>query len=147
MGLRFDGKVVIITGAGGGLGRSHALLFGSRGAKVVVNDLGGGMHGGGKSASAADKVVEEIKAAGGEAVAELRLGRGRRQDRPDPRSTTSGASTSWSTTPASCATRRFHKMTRRGLGPHLPRARARQLPRDARGVAAPARSRATAASS
>ncbi|MDB4993501.1 MAG: Oxidoreductase, short chain dehydrogenase/reductase family protein [Myxococcaceae bacterium] len=67
--LRFDGKVVIITGAGNGLGRSHALLFGSRGAKVVVNDLGGGHTGGGKSSAAADKVVEEIKAAGGEAVA------------------------------------------------------------------------------
>ena len=67
--LRFDDKVVIVTGAGGGLGRSHALLFGSRGAKVVVNDLGGGMHGGGKSSSAADQVVDEIKEAGGEAVA------------------------------------------------------------------------------
>ena len=67
--LRFDGKVVIITGAGGGLGRSHALLFGSRGAKVVVNDLGGSATGGGKSSAAADRVVEEIKAAGGEAVA------------------------------------------------------------------------------
>ncbi|WP_394842937.1 SDR family NAD(P)-dependent oxidoreductase [Pendulispora brunnea] len=67
--LRFDGKVVIITGAGNGLGRSHALLFGSRGAKVVVNDLGGGHTGEGKSSAAADKVVEEIKALGGEAVA------------------------------------------------------------------------------
>lgn len=67
--LRFDGKVVIVTGAGNGLGRSHALLFGSRGAKVVVNDLGGGHTGGGKSSAAADKVVEEIKAAGGDAVA------------------------------------------------------------------------------
>lgn len=67
--LRFDGKVVIVTGAGNGLGRSHALLFGSRGAKVVVNDLGGSAFGGGKSSAAADKVVEEIKAAGGEAVA------------------------------------------------------------------------------
>ena len=68
--LRFDGKVVVITGAGGGLGRSHALLFGSRGAKVVVNDLGGGFKGeGGASQKAADKVVDEIKAAGGEAVA------------------------------------------------------------------------------
>ncbi len=67
--LRFDGKVVIITGAGNGLGRAHALLFGQRGAKVVVNDLGGSAFGGGKSSAAADKVVEEIKAAGGEAVA------------------------------------------------------------------------------
>lgn len=67
--LRFDGRVAIVTGAGNGLGRSHALLLGARGAKVVVNDLGGGIHGGGKSSAAADKVVEEIKALGGEAVA------------------------------------------------------------------------------
>ncbi len=67
--LRFDGRVVIVTGAGGGLGRSHALLFASRGAKVVVNDLGGSFTGEGKSGGAADKVVDEIKAAGGEAVA------------------------------------------------------------------------------
>jgi 3-hydroxyacyl-CoA dehydrogenase/3a,7a,12a-trihydroxy-5b-cholest-24-enoyl-CoA hydratase len=66
---RFDGRVAIVTGAGNGLGRSHALLLGSLGAKVVVNDLGGGAHGDGKSSSAADKVVEEIRAAGGEAVA------------------------------------------------------------------------------
>ncbi|HTJ46410.1 MAG TPA: SDR family NAD(P)-dependent oxidoreductase [Kofleriaceae bacterium] len=69
MTLRFDGKVVLVTGAGGGLGRSHALLFASRGAKVVVNDLGGSFTGDGKSSSAADKVVDEIKAAGGTAVA------------------------------------------------------------------------------
>ncbi len=67
--LRFDGKVAIVTGAGGGLGRSHALLLASRGAKVVVNDLGGSFTGEGKSASAADKVVAEIKDKGGEAVA------------------------------------------------------------------------------
>ncbi len=67
--LRFDGRVAIVTGAGNGLGRSHALLLASRGCKVVVNDLGGGAKGEGKSSSAADKVVEEIKAAGGEAVA------------------------------------------------------------------------------
>ncbi len=69
MAKRFDGKSHIVTGAGGGLGRSHALLLASRGAKVVVNDLGGSFTGEGKSASAADKVVAEIKAAGGEAVA------------------------------------------------------------------------------
>ena len=67
--LRFDGKVAVVTGAGNGLGRSHALLFASRGAKVVVNDLGGAHTGGGKSSEAADRVVAEIKEAGGEAVA------------------------------------------------------------------------------
>ncbi|XP_064093913.1 peroxisomal multifunctional enzyme A-like [Macrobrachium nipponense] len=66
--LRFDGRVVIVTGAGGGLGRAYALLFGSRGAKVVVNDLGGDRSGKGSS-PAADRVVEEIKKAGGIAVA------------------------------------------------------------------------------
>jgi 3-hydroxyacyl-CoA dehydrogenase/3a,7a,12a-trihydroxy-5b-cholest-24-enoyl-CoA hydratase len=66
--LRFDGRVAIVTGAGGGLGRAHALLLASRGAKVVVNDLGGSHTGEGKSASAADRVVAEIKEAGGEAV-------------------------------------------------------------------------------
>jgi NAD(P)-dependent dehydrogenase (short-subunit alcohol dehydrogenase family) len=65
----FDGKVVIITGAGAGIGRSHALAFAKEGAKVVVNDLGGDRAGGGKSSEAADKVVAEIKAAGGDAVA------------------------------------------------------------------------------
>ena len=67
--IRFDDRVVVITGAGAGLGRSHALDFASRGAKVVVNDLGGGGHGEGKSSEAADNVVEEIIQAGGEAVA------------------------------------------------------------------------------
>ena len=67
--LRFDNRVAIVTGAGGGLGRSHALLLASRGAKVVVNDLGGSHSGDGKSSAAADKVVDEIKAAGGTAVA------------------------------------------------------------------------------
>ena len=67
--LRFDGKVALVTGAGGGLGRSHALLLASRGAKVIVNDLGGSFTGDGKSSSAADKVVAEIKEAGGQAVA------------------------------------------------------------------------------
>ena len=67
--VRFEDKVVIVTGAGGGLGRAHALLFAQHGAKVVVNDLGGSTHGEGANASAADKVVAEIRAAGGTAVA------------------------------------------------------------------------------
>jgi NAD(P)-dependent dehydrogenase (short-subunit alcohol dehydrogenase family) len=67
--LGFDGKVAIITGAGGGLGRSHALDLAKRGALVVVNDLGGSSDGEGASHTAAQKVVDEIKAAGGEAVA------------------------------------------------------------------------------
>src|SRR5687767_5992918 len=68
--LRFDGRVAIVTGAGGGLGRAHALLLARRGCKVVVNDLGGSMHGGGGgSQTPAEKVVAEIKEAGGEAVA------------------------------------------------------------------------------
>lgn len=67
--VRFDERVVIVTGAGNGLGKSHALEFGKRGAKVVVNDLGGSAFGDGASKNAADTVVEEIIAAGGEAVA------------------------------------------------------------------------------
>lgn len=69
MSIRFDGKVAIVTGAGGGLGRSHALELARRGAKVVVNDLGGARDGTGGSSAAAEKVVEEIKALGGQAIA------------------------------------------------------------------------------
>jgi NAD(P)-dependent dehydrogenase (short-subunit alcohol dehydrogenase family) len=69
MGIDFTGKVAIVTGAGGGLGRQHALELAKRGAKVVVNDLGGSMDGSGGSSEAAQKVVAEIKAAGGEAIA------------------------------------------------------------------------------
>jgi len=67
--IRFDGKVAIVTGAGGGLGRQHALELARRGAKVVINDLGGSVDGSGGSSGAADLVVEEIKAMGGEAIA------------------------------------------------------------------------------
>ncbi|KAI0840788.1 NAD(P)-binding protein [Hypoxylon sp. FL0890] len=67
--LRFDDQVVVVTGAGGGLGKAYATFFASRGAKVVVNDLGGSFKGEGNSTKAADVVVDEIKAAGGQAVA------------------------------------------------------------------------------
>jgi NAD(P)-dependent dehydrogenase (short-subunit alcohol dehydrogenase family) len=69
MTIRFDGKVAIVTGAGGGLGRCHALDLAKRGAKVVVNDLGGSVDGTGGNSEAAEKVVAEIEAAGGEAIA------------------------------------------------------------------------------
>ena len=68
MGL-LEGKVVVVTGAGGGLGREHALAMAKEGAKVVVNDLGGARDGTGSGTAMADGVVEEIKSAGGEAVA------------------------------------------------------------------------------
>jgi NAD(P)-dependent dehydrogenase (short-subunit alcohol dehydrogenase family) len=67
--ITFDGRVAIVTGAGGGLGREYALELGRRGARVVVNDLGGAVDGSGASQSAADVVVEQIRADGGEAVA------------------------------------------------------------------------------
>jgi NAD(P)-dependent dehydrogenase (short-subunit alcohol dehydrogenase family) len=69
MTIRYDNRVAIVTGAGAGLGRSHAMLLASRGAKVVVNDPGGAVDGRGGQHAVADKVVAEIKAAGGEAVA------------------------------------------------------------------------------
>ena len=67
--IRFDGKVAIVTGSGGGLGRQHALELARRGARVVVNDLGGSVDGSGGGSEAAHSVVEEIKALGGEAIA------------------------------------------------------------------------------
>ena len=67
--LRFDQRVAIVTGAGRGVGRAHAILLASRGAKIVVADLGGELDGSGSSSAPADEVVKEIEAAGGEAVA------------------------------------------------------------------------------
>ncbi|MEM1231392.1 MAG: SDR family NAD(P)-dependent oxidoreductase [Pseudomonadota bacterium] len=69
MSHSFENRVAIVTGAGGGLGRCHAIELASRGCKVVVNDLGGAMDGTGGSSEAAEAVVAEIKAAGGEAIA------------------------------------------------------------------------------
>ncbi|MDA9932878.1 SDR family NAD(P)-dependent oxidoreductase, partial [Gammaproteobacteria bacterium] len=68
MSIRFDDQVAIVTGAGGGIGKEHALELARRGAKVVVNDLGGSVDGSGTS-DAAEAVVQQIKDAGGEAMA------------------------------------------------------------------------------
>jgi NAD(P)-dependent dehydrogenase (short-subunit alcohol dehydrogenase family) len=69
MNLDFKGRVALVTGAGGGLGRQHALALAARGARVLLNDLGGRVDGSGGSATAAQQVVDEIRAAGGEAIA------------------------------------------------------------------------------
>ena len=73
--IDFEGQVTIVTGAGRGLGRLYALELARRGAAVVVNDLGGTMHGQGSDSSIADQVVDEITQAGGRAVASYDVGR------------------------------------------------------------------------
>ena len=102
--IDFTGQVAVVTGAGRGLGRLYAIELARRGASVVVNDLGGTMHGDGADASVADQVVEEITAAGGIGGGVARFGRqprGRRSDRRARPSTNSDAWTRWSATRAS----------------------------------------------
>lgn len=103
--LRFDGRVAIITGAGNGLGKDYALELARRGAKVVINDLGGSGSGQGQSHNAADLVVQEIRDQGGEAVANYDSVSTRQGERPlsRPLWTRSARSTSASTMPGSCA--------------------------------------------
>ena len=101
-----EGRVAIVTGAGRGLGREHALLLAAHGAKVVVNDIGAGVDGSGTDASPANEVVALIKKAGGEAVAngnDVSDWNGAKA-MVDTAIEAFGRSTSWSTTPASCAT-------------------------------------------
>ena len=102
-----DGRVVVITGAGRGLGRAHALAFAAEGAKVVVNDLGASLQGEGVDLSPAQEVVNEIVAAGGEAIVngdDISDWDGAGSAGRSPPSTPSAASTRSSPTPASSAT-------------------------------------------
>ena len=113
--IGFDGKVAIVTGAGGGLGRQHALELASRGARLVINDLGGSVNGEGNDVGPAQKVVQEIEDLGGEAVADtnsVATAGGRPGRRAVPPSMPSARWTSWSTTLASCATSRSTASTR-----------------------------------
>jgi NAD(P)-dependent dehydrogenase (short-subunit alcohol dehydrogenase family) len=95
--LRFDGRVVIVTGAGRGIGRGHALLFAARGARVVVADVGSETDGSGGSSGPAEGVVREITDAGGEAIASIAsvATEDGAETIVTPRSTRSVASTRW----------------------------------------------------
>jgi NAD(P)-dependent dehydrogenase (short-subunit alcohol dehydrogenase family) len=111
MTIDLSGKVAVVTGAGGGLGREHALLLARRGAKVVVNDVGGSVAGAGASTTAAEAVVKEIKAAGGQAIANASsvTDYAAVEAMVEQARSLWGRSTFSSTMPAFCATNHFQK--------------------------------------